>query len=58
MRFYAESIEIAKELIILDKVKLIAMHDIDMKAGEWTSIICGKKEKNATGNKLSLFLIL
>nr|CAD2159019.1 unnamed protein product [Meloidogyne enterolobii] len=55
MRFYAESIGITKELINLEGIKLAAMHDIDMKQGEWENIICGKKEnnnlKNIIGNK-------
>uniref|UniRef100_A0A1I8AZI3 C-CAP/cofactor C-like domain-containing protein n=1 Tax=Meloidogyne hapla TaxID=6305 RepID=A0A1I8AZI3_MELHA len=53
MRFYAEAIEITKELINLEGIKLVAMHDIDMKSGEWENIICGKKEnmKNIIGNK-------
>jgi len=59
MRFYAESIGITKELINLEGIKLAAMHDIDMKQGEWENIICGKKEnnnlKNIIGNKSSLF---
>jgi hypothetical protein len=66
MRFYAESIEITKELLNLEEVKLAAMHDVDLRSGEWESIICGgKKEKSVNnnannnklaGDKLSLFL--
>ena len=53
MRFYAEAIEIARELLALEGVQLAAMHDIDLRSGEWENIICGKKVVNNNTNKLA-----
>uniref|UniRef100_A0A914I9E5 C-CAP/cofactor C-like domain-containing protein n=1 Tax=Globodera rostochiensis TaxID=31243 RepID=A0A914I9E5_GLORO len=50
LRFYAESVEFANGLLSRENVRLVAMHDIDLRVGEWDALLPQHKQ-NKRQNK-------
>jgi hypothetical protein len=55
MRFYSEAVDFTRQLLAgtTTAIKLVAMHDIELRAGEWETIIgiggmAGGKRKATT----------
>uniref|UniRef100_A0A183BJN5 C-CAP/cofactor C-like domain-containing protein n=1 Tax=Globodera pallida TaxID=36090 RepID=A0A183BJN5_GLOPA len=59
LRFYAESVEFANGLLSRENVRLVAMHDIDLRVGEWDALLPQHKQhkrqkQHTTGKVITL----